>query len=153
MAILAESIVGLQRCGDKIYLNFKKGYAMKRLIMILVASLFLFGCGGGMQIVSDEFIEFAKSDVETVQKLIAASEALKITWPFYSGCIDAMTERLSGKAIEQKNKLDVLYANGEWNDRMAGETLVLRSFLMAEMSIEEIDKLLPGFRKLLSPLF
>lgn len=106
-----------------------------------------------MQIVSDEFVEFAKEDVENVQKLVEASEALKVTWPFYSGCIDAMTERLSGKAIEQKNKLDKLYTEGEWNDHMAGETLILRSLLLAELSVQEIDKLLPGFRKILSSLF
>jgi len=127
---------------------------MKKLVLlILIVPFLLGGCfgSGSLQIVSDEFLEFCESDKENVEKMIIAADQLKETWGFYSGCINALATRLSGKALEQKNRLDELYANQEWSNELAGETLVLRSLLVAEMTIEEIDRFLPGFRKLLGP--
>ena len=83
---------------------------MKKLFLLtLIVPFLLMGCfGSSLQIVSDEFLEFCESDKENVEKMIIAADQLKETWGFYSGCINALATRLSGKALEQKMKLDEL---------------------------------------------
>lgn len=135
---------------------------MKKLLLILLIVCLLpalFGCiitkgvQKDLQTIRTDMVTLAEMDKANVEALKQASNILRETWPFYSGCLDAISDRLSGKAIEQKNQLDELYALDEWDDRAAGKTLTLRGLLIIELTTRGVEEVLPGFLKLLAPLF
>ena len=130
----------------------RKSAIMLALAFVLLVP-FLFSCSLSTQNIRDDLVTFAKGDKANVKALKQVSKALRATWPFYSGCLDALSDKLSGKALGQQRELDALYASGEWNDRVAGRALVLRSLLVAELTVKGVESFLPGFLKLLTPLF
>uniref|UniRef100_A0A6M3KU07 Lipoprotein n=1 Tax=viral metagenome TaxID=1070528 RepID=A0A6M3KU07_9ZZZZ len=114
--------------------------------MILV---FVSGCGS----LRSEVISWSVSDIKNVEAIKTVSDNLKLTWNFYSGCLDALQPELSGKAWEIKEQLDEVYQKEEWNDKASGKALVLRGLLVKELSVSTIKEVLPGFLELLTPLF
>ncbi len=120
-----------------------------RYILILMMLVVVFGCTFSTQQLRDTAISFAESDVKNVEALKQVSDTLKKTWNFYSGALDGIADQLSRESLAKKEALDVLYASDNWDDRAAGEALVLRTRLVYELGKQAVDDALPGFLKLL----
>jgi hypothetical protein len=111
----------------------------------------MIGCSS-IQEVRDNAIKWAESDFKNVATMKEVSDTLKKTWPFYSGILDGMKDQLSGQVAEKKDQLDRLYKSDQWDDRAAGEALILRGRLVYELGQQGMDEVLPGLLKLLEPL-
>lgn len=129
---------------------------MKKLALILLLCFLpaLFGCWAvtDRQNIRDNLVSFAAEDKANVEALRQISNILKESWLFYSGCLDAISNQISGNALSLQKELDKLYVNGEWDDRAAGKALVLRALLVIEITTKGIEEVLPGLLKLLAPL-
>lgn len=117
---------------------------MKRICLqtlLLVVILLTCGCS----LFRQGAIKVAKEHSANAVALKEASDSLKDSWEFYSGCLEALQPKLSGKVWDIKTALDTIYATGEWSDRAAGKTLTLRLLLIKELGQDFIHDALPGF--------
>jgi hypothetical protein len=122
-----------------------------KYVVLLGVLAMLSGCVTA-QSVRDQMASWAESDVKNVEAMKQVSTTLKQTWPFYSGVLDGVSDKLSGEVMGMKASLDKLYATGPWDDKAMGQALTLRTRLVYELGDQALDEILPGLTKILAPL-